>query len=93
MSGGRFLVSLREVLHSERILACRSLIRENVNFWEENLTAGQNNEACNTEIMECSLDVDIREVATSIPGYIAKKLFERTKCDRYLSHYVLSNAS
>ena len=44
MSGGRFLVSLREVLHSEGILACRSLIRGNVNFWEENLTADQNNE-------------------------------------------------
>ena len=35
MSGGRFLVSLREVLHSERILAGRSLIRENVNFWKK----------------------------------------------------------
>ena len=35
-----------------------------------------------TEIMECSLDVDSREVATSIAGYIAKKLFERRKCDR-----------
>ena len=27
MSGGRFLISLREVLNSERILACRSLIK------------------------------------------------------------------
>ena len=32
--------------------------------------------------MECSLHVDSREVATSIAGYIAKKLFERTECDR-----------
>ena len=39
-------------------------------------------EACNTEIMECFLDVDIREVGTSIAGYIAKKLFEKKKCDR-----------
>ena len=39
-------------------------------------------EACNTEIMECSLDVDSREVATLVAGYIAKKLFERTKCTR-----------
>ena len=37
MSGGRFLVSLSEVLNSERILACRSLIKENINFWEEDL--------------------------------------------------------
>ena len=32
MSGGRFLVSLREVLNSERILRCRSLIKENLTF-------------------------------------------------------------
>ena len=35
MSGGRFLVSLREVINSERILACRFLIKEDVNFWKE----------------------------------------------------------
>lgn len=35
MSGGRFLVSLREVNNSERILACRSLIKEGVYFWNE----------------------------------------------------------
>ena len=35
MSGGRFLVSLREVLNSERILQCRSLLKENVNIWED----------------------------------------------------------
>ena len=28
MSGGRFLVSLRDVYNSERILSCRSLIKE-----------------------------------------------------------------
>ena len=38
MGGGRFLVSLREVLNSERILACRSLIKENINHWEEDLS-------------------------------------------------------
>ena len=32
MSGGRFLVSLREVLNTERILSCRSLIKKNINF-------------------------------------------------------------
>ena len=32
MSGGRFLVSLREVLNSERILACRSLIMGDINI-------------------------------------------------------------
>ena len=37
VSGGRFPVSLREVLISERILSCPSLIKENINFWEEDL--------------------------------------------------------
>ena len=32
ISGGRFLVSLWEVLNSERILSCQRLIKENINF-------------------------------------------------------------
>ena len=35
MSGERFLVSLREVLNTERILSCCSLIKEDLNFWKE----------------------------------------------------------
>ena len=37
MSGGRFLVSLREVLSSERIIATSSLLKENIDFWKEDL--------------------------------------------------------
>ena len=36
MSGGRFLVSLREILTTERILTRQSLLKQNTNFWEEN---------------------------------------------------------
>ena len=39
MRGGRFLVNLREVLNSERILRYRSLIKENINFCEKDLTS------------------------------------------------------
>ena len=39
MSGGRFLVSLCEVLNSERILQCRSLLKENVNIWEDDVAS------------------------------------------------------
>ena len=66
MSRGRFLVSLREVLNSERILSCRSLIKENINLWDENLQADQNQNAVtvldemfhdrNDEIIESVLD-------------------------------------
>ena len=37
MSGGRFLVSLREVTNSERIIRCRSLVKADINFWKEDL--------------------------------------------------------
>ena len=39
MSGDRFLVSLSEVSNSERILRCRSLLKENVNIWEAGITS------------------------------------------------------
>ena len=34
MIGGNFRVSLREVLNSERILACRALLKAKINFLE-----------------------------------------------------------
>ena len=37
MSGGRFLVGLREVNSSENFFKIRSLLKENINFWEEDL--------------------------------------------------------
>lgn len=89
MSGGRFLVSLREVLNSERILSCRSLIKENVNFWEEDLqpdtfdSMNEIDEALSNrreEILESFLDSDSSEVGTTISGYVGKKLAKRSKC-------------
>ena len=35
MSGGRFLVSSREVQSSEKILCMKSLIKEDINSWDE----------------------------------------------------------
>ena len=37
MRGGKFLVSLREVINTERILSCRSLIKKEINFWKGDL--------------------------------------------------------
>ena len=91
MSGGCFLVSLREVYNSERILACRSLINENINFWNEDLSIKEDNEDIkklladiqpfSDEILMCNLSKDSEEVATTIAGYITKKLVKRLKCD------------
>ena len=44
MNEGKFLVSLREVLNTERILNCRCLFKENINFWEEGFKPVQKND-------------------------------------------------
>ena len=37
LNGGHFLVSLREVETNEKILLCQTQLKENINFWEEEL--------------------------------------------------------
>ena len=39
ISGSRFFDNLREFLNSKRNLRCRSLIKENINFWEKDITS------------------------------------------------------
>ena len=85
MSGSRFFVNLREFLNSKRNLRCRSLIKENINFWEEDITS-KNQEyvaviedifgTTTQEIVESVLDENSAEVAT---GYVAKKLTKRSQ--------------
>ena len=82
MSAERFLVSLREVLNSERILSCRSLIKENINFWKENIDsdAEESLDSINDlfderadKVMEAVLDDDdAREFATTYQVMLPK---------------------
>ena len=51
MSGGSFLISLREVRNTERILSCRSLIKNDINFWKDDLQQPECNEAESYEII------------------------------------------
>ena len=90
MSVGRFLVSLREALNSERILSWQTLIKGNINFWEESFDSDAEESLHSTNdllderaegITEAVLDYDAREVATTISGYVAKKLIKRSSCD------------
>ena len=90
MNGGRFRVSFREVLNSGRILSCRSVTKENINFWKENIDSDAEESLDSIEdlfderadkIANAVLDDDAREVATTISGYAAKKLIERNFCD------------
>ena len=86
MSGGRFLVSLCEVEHSEKILKCRSLIKAGIDIeddifvkqtpdLESLLTKVAEYEA---KIVEAALNDDSEEVATYIAGYVGKKLVKKT---------------
>ena len=52
ISGGRFLVSLREVRNTERILSCHSLINNNINFWKEDLQQPERNENESYEMID-----------------------------------------
>lgn len=91
MSGGRFLVGLKEVNTAEKILKIRSLLKEGINFWEEDLYADNNkselvrkliieinNMCCDVDRVE--LSGSSREVAIYIAGYIAKKLTKQLDC-------------
>ena len=90
MSGGRFLVSLREVINTEQISSCRSLINKDINFWKEDLQPESNKEESYEmidemlrdrieEISKNALDDDSSQVATTKSGYIARKLLKQSK--------------
>ena len=75
MSGGRFLVSLREVKSSEKILIRRFLLKSGIDFWKCDLGKPDEDEkrkfeeliseleSKEIEIMECSLSEDSTEVS------------------------------
>ena len=80
-----FLASLREVQNSKRILQYRSLLQENINFWDkdptsENLECVTVTEDMNIgtrKIVESVLNENNVEVTT---WYVAKK-FKRSRCE------------
>ena len=91
MSGGRFLVGLREATNNERILALKSLLKESISFWQENICPdsskdlallyfNQNLKNISSEIESCCLDQNSTEVAAVVSGYIAKKMIKKTSC-------------
>ena len=91
MSGGRFLVGLREVNSSEKILMLSSILKEDINFWETDVVSKtdvsetvenilKEIEKMATEIFEIELHNDTKEVAVMVAGYIAKKLKEKIQC-------------
>ena len=85
MNGSRFLDNLQEVLNSERILRCHSIIKEYINFWEEDITC--ENLECFTitedifstrtqEFVESVLNENSAKVTNE---YVAKKLIKQSQ--------------
>ena len=87
MNGCRFLVNLREVQNSKRILQYRSLLKENINLWEEGLTSESHECVTVTEdifgtrtweFVESVLDGNSVEVTTY---YVAKMFIKQSRCE------------
>ena len=93
MSGGKFLVGLREMQSSERILKCRSLLKAGIDFWIEEKDSHHEQPIiipdvlmeCESDSLDASLSSDSLEVAHLIAGCVAKKLLTRLKCDHCVS--------
>ena len=89
MNGGNFLVSFNEVSNSEKILLCRSLIKEEIDFWKKSELAST---PVNFDVLVFSLDEHSNELAEAnlipeseavsffIAGYVAKKIKEKIGC-------------
>ena len=87
MSGDRFLVALREVFCSEKILQMESLLKENLNLWEldvrpeDDILNITENVKFQNDFQEIDLEDDSKEVANYIAGYITKKLLKKSTCE------------
>ena len=92
MSGGRFLIALRELESSERILSISSLIKEGIDFWKEDIRpSNDQTEAISwlnskldevaDDIDACMLNPDAVEVSAVIAGYAVRKVVvDHSKC-------------
>ena len=85
MSGGRFLVGLKDVIWSERILKIKSLVKKSIDI-KDDIKVTENEDAIQQEIFDNIMEIgfenvmlseETREVAAHISGYIAKKLVKK----------------
>ena len=94
MNGGNFLVSLREICNSEKILLIHSLLREGLDFWKDEVSVFnprdyQMMDSFQKEIEEISNDLHASELSAStqevsycIAGYAAHQIQKMVKCDK-----------
>ena len=102
MSGGRFLVDLREAKVNERILIVKFLLKESILFWEEDIHPDSNGhhalielnkglDDISSELENSSLDQRTAEVAAVVAGYIAKKMLKRLQCSNCQTRLTFSS--
>ena len=90
MSGGRFLVALREVLNSTKICMMTSLLKAGVNIWEEDLKDESQDRELEKLVTEASkmqfegiqLKEESMQVVAYIGGYIIKSLLDKKICSK-----------
>ena len=92
MSGGRFLVGLREFECANRVLGVVSLVKESIDFWKEDVRHDIDTIAAlsvfnskldliASDIESCSLSSDSVQVSAVISGYtIRKVIMDRSGC-------------
>ena len=104
MSGGRFLVALREVLCTENILKCTSLLKAGIQFWDERALRNtiedsaykvfcDEVDAVVNELCEVCLSPDTFEVSYVVAGYIVRKILKRLQCPECASCLVAQKPS
>ena len=92
LSGGRFLVSLQEVIRSESIIKLKSLLKRNIDITSLSITGHSNSSIYDFTRNMLINDYDhlqltdaSQQVAVYISGYISLKLSEHTHCPVCLS--------
>ena len=102
MNGGHFLVSLREVNNSEKMLSLNSIIKAHLKFWEDNIYAEKKTDGVTlklhtqfdemtNKISECQLNEESKEVAVSIVSYVTKTLSSRSGCNQCKEKLIFNN--
>ena len=105
MSGGRFLVSLREVQTSEKILKSRSLLKIGFDYWMENIEdikdvtfSDETKKFLDTlkskenEIYEVCLSTESEEVSHFIAGNIGRRILKLVNCKSCESYLIQNEA-
>ena len=96
MSGGRFLVGLKDVIWSERILKIKSLVKESIDI-KDDIKVTENEDAIQQELFDNIMEIgfenvmlseETRKVAAHISSYIAKKLVKKFRhcCKNYCTN-------